>query len=41
MHVVGKMKTSVLNQARKEQAATAAGVPVTFHKTRPRQEFGH
>jgi len=41
MHVVGKMKTSVLNQARKEQAAAQAGVPLTFHKTRPRQEFGH
>ena len=41
MHVVGKIKTSVLNQARKEQAVAQAGVPVTFHRTRPRQEFGH
>jgi putative protease len=41
MHVVGKIKTSVLNLARKEQAVAQAGVPVTFHRTRPRQEFGH
>jgi len=42
MHVVGRMKTSVLNQTRKEQAAAAEGVPMTFHKTRPKQqEFGH
>ncbi|MFZ3128042.1 MAG: U32 family peptidase [Rhodoferax sp.] len=41
MHVVGKMKTSVLNQARKELAAAADGVPLTFHRTRPAQEFGH
>jgi putative protease len=41
MHVVGKMKTSVLNQARKVQTDTPAGVPMTFHKARPRQEFGH
>ena len=42
MHVVGKMKTSVLNQARKELASSVDGVPLTFHKTRPtRQEFGH
>ncbi|MCF8157475.1 MAG: U32 family peptidase [Rhodoferax sp.] len=41
MHVVGKIKTSVINLARKEQAVAQAGVPVTFHRTRPRQEFGH
>jgi len=41
MHVMGKMKTSVLNHAKKELAATQAGVPMTFHNTRPRQEFGH
>jgi putative protease len=41
MHVVGKMKTSVANQSRKELLEAARGVPMTFHKTRPRQEFGH
>jgi putative protease len=39
--VEGKMKTSVSNQARKVQTDTPAGVPMTFHKARPRQEFGH
>ncbi len=41
MHVVGKMKTSVANQSRTELMAAAQGVPVTFHKTRPKREFGH
>jgi len=41
MHVVGKMKTSVANQSRKELLEAAQGVPMTFHKTRPKQEFGH
>ncbi len=41
MHVMGKMKTAVLNQAKKEQAATQAGLPMTFHKSKPKQEFGH
>jgi len=41
MHVVGKIKTSVLNQARKELSTEAVAVPLTFHKTRPRQDFGH
>jgi putative protease len=41
MHVVGKMKTSVLNQARKDLAAAADGVPLTFHRTRPTDAFGH
>ncbi len=41
MHVVGKMKTSVLNQAKKELTAASAGIPMTFHKSRPKQEFGH
>ena len=41
MHVVGKMKTSVANQSRKELLDAAQGVPMTFHKTRPKQEFGH
>jgi putative protease len=38
MHVMGKMKTSVLNQVRKEPQT---GAPLTFHKVRPKQEFGH
>ena len=41
MHVVGKIKTSVLNQAKKEKAAEQAGIPMVFQKTRPKQEFGH
>jgi len=41
MHVVGKMKTSVANQSRKELLDAQAAIPVTFHKTRPGQEFGH
>ena len=41
MHVVGKIKTSVANQSRKELAAAQGDIPLTFHKTRPKQEFGH
>ncbi len=41
MHVMGKMKTSVLNLVKKKQAAASAGIPMTFHKSRPKQEFGH
>jgi putative protease len=41
MHVVGKVKTSVLNQSRKEAALGATPVPLKFHKKRPAQEFGH
>ena len=41
MHVVGKMKTSVANQSRKELLEAQAGIPMTFHKTRPQREFGH
>jgi putative protease len=41
MHVVGKMKTSVANQSRKELQDARSGTPLTFHKTRPKQEFGH
>lgn len=41
MHVVGKMKTSVANQSRKELQDAQQGVPLTFYKTRPVQEFGH
>jgi collagenase-like PrtC family protease len=36
MHVVGKMKKSVLNQRVKEMTQSASqGVPMTFYKTRP------
>jgi len=41
MHVVGKMKTSVANQSRKDLENTLSAHPLTFHKIRPRQEFGH
>jgi len=41
MHVLGKMKTSVVQQARKDLAATQIGVPMTFFKTRSVAEFGH
>jgi putative protease len=41
MHVVGKMKTSVLQQAREELAAAVSGVPMRFHKTRPADGLGH
>ena len=41
MHVVGKMKTSVANQSRKELADLQAGIPMVFHKTRSQPEFGH
>ncbi|QTN28605.1 U32 family peptidase [Rhodoferax sp. AJA081-3] len=35
MHVVGKMKTSVLNQLSKAAAGDVAAAPLTFHKVRP------
>jgi hypothetical protein len=35
MHVVGKMKTAVVNQLNKVAAGGIAAAPVTFHKTRP------
>jgi putative protease len=36
MHVVGRMKKPVLNEARREeQARLAAGVPMQFYRTRP------
>ena len=41
MHVVGKMKTSVANQSRKDLADLQAGIPMVFHKTRAQPEFGH
>ena len=44
MNVVGKMKTSVANQSRKELLDAAQGSqaqPLVFHKSRPPQEFGH
>jgi len=41
MHVMGKMKTAVATQSRQELAAVQQGVPITFHKSRPQQAFGH
>jgi putative protease len=41
MHVVGKMKTSVAKQSRAELQDARSGIPLTFHKTRPKQAFGH
>ena len=41
MHVMGKMKPAVVKQSRTELAAAQSGVPITFHKTRPTQAFGH
>jgi putative protease len=41
MHVMGKMKTSVAKQSRKELAAASSGVPITFYKVRPGQALGH
>ena len=35
MHVVGKIKTAVVNQLNKVAAGDIAAAPVTFHKTRP------
>jgi hypothetical protein len=31
----------VVNQARKEMAAAQNGIPMTFFKKQPSQEFGH
>ena len=41
MHVMGKMKTAVAKQSRQELASASQGTPITFHKVRPQQEFGH
>ena len=41
MHVVGKMKNSVLRQAQEERAGAENGTPLTFFKTRPVKAFGH
>ena len=41
MHVVGKMKPGVAQRSRQELLDAAQGVPMTFHKTRPQQSFGH
>ncbi|MDR3368342.1 U32 family peptidase [Rhodoferax sp.] len=41
MHVMGKMKPAVAKQSRQELLAASKGVPIAFHKTRPKQEFGH
>jgi putative protease len=41
MHVVGKMKPAVAREARAELAALREGQPLTFHRKRPDQTFGH
>jgi len=41
MHVMGKMKTAVAKQSRQALAAAATESPLTFHKLRPAQTFGH
>ncbi|MBK9440594.1 MAG: U32 family peptidase [Comamonadaceae bacterium] len=41
MHVMGKMKTSVAKQSRQALAGAAKESPLTFHKFRPAQSFGH
>jgi putative protease len=41
MHVMGKMKPAVAKQSRADLAAAPSGVPITFHKSRPSQAFGH
>ena len=41
MHVVGKMKNAVVNQARKELADAQNGIPMKFVKKNALQGFGH
>lgn len=41
MHVMGKIKPAVAKQSRQELLAASKGVPIAFHKIRPKQEFGH
>ena len=41
MHVVGRMKNSVRQQALKELELSPAGVAIRFQKSRPGTEFGH
>ncbi len=41
MHVMGKIKPAVAKQSRQELLDASHGVPITFHKARPKQEFGH
>ena len=41
MHVVGRMKTAVLNQGRQELSRVAAEAPVVWHQRRSGQEWGH
>jgi putative protease len=38
---MGKMKPAVAKQSRADLAAAQSGQPITFHKTRPTQAFGH
>ena len=41
MHVVGKIKTSVLNQAKKEKIDGQDSAPLTFYPSRPSRSWGH
>ncbi len=41
MHVLGKMKNAVLQQARRAPTTAQSDKPLTFYKKRPAQEFGH
>ncbi|OQW89149.1 MAG: protease [Rhodoferax ferrireducens] len=41
MHVMGKIKPGVAKQSRQELAAAQDGLPITFHKTRPRLDGAH
>ncbi|MDD5335086.1 MAG: U32 family peptidase [Rhodoferax sp.] len=41
MHVLGSMKKSVLQQARRAPTVAQSDKPLTFYKKRPAQEFGH
>jgi len=41
MHVVGKMKPGVAKLSLQALHDAAQGAPLTFHKTRPVQRFGH
>jgi len=40
MHVMGKMKPTVAKQSRQELAPASQGMPISFHKVRPKQAFG-
>jgi putative protease len=41
MHVVGRMKSSVLPKVHRDALTGSGTVPLTFHKIRPATESGH